>query len=87
MFEGIPLDADTIYSLVMLMPGRLLEVDEESARRLREWLRGHFRTLLVYAYGEWLTRYDGLAGLAERAGLTLMSMHRTHTAGLAHIAT
>ena len=28
MFEGIPLDADTVYSLVLLMPGRLLEVDE-----------------------------------------------------------
>ena len=32
MFEGIPLDGDTVYSLVLLMPGRLLEVDEASGR-------------------------------------------------------
>jgi SAM-dependent methyltransferase len=86
MFERIPLDADTVYSLVILMPGRLLEVEEEAARRLREWLRGHFQRLLVYAYGEWLTRHDGLSGLAERAGLILDAVHRSGTAGLARLA-
>jgi 2-polyprenyl-3-methyl-5-hydroxy-6-metoxy-1,4-benzoquinol methylase len=86
MFERIPIDADTVYSLIILMPGRLLEVDEASARRLREWLRGHFQRLLVYGYGEWLTRYDGLSGLAERAGLTLESVHKSGAVGLARIA-
>ena len=86
MFERIPFDADTVYSLVILMPGRLLEVNDESAQRLREWLRGHFQRLLVYGYGEWLTRYDGLAGLAERAGLEIESVHRTGAAGLARLA-
>jgi 2-polyprenyl-3-methyl-5-hydroxy-6-metoxy-1,4-benzoquinol methylase len=86
MFEGIPIDADTVYSMILLMPGRLLEVDEASAGRLREWLRGHFQRLLVYGYGEWLTRYDGLSGLAERAGLTLDSVHKSGAAGLARIA-
>ena len=86
MFEGIPIDADTVYSLVMLMPGRLLEVDEISARRLREWLHGHFQRLLVYGYGEWLTRHNGLAGLAARAGLTLVSAHASGAAGLAVLA-
>jgi 2-polyprenyl-3-methyl-5-hydroxy-6-metoxy-1,4-benzoquinol methylase len=86
MFERIPIDADTVYSLVILMPGRLLEVDEVSAQRLREWLRGHFQRLLVYAYGEWLTRHGGLAGLAGRAGLAVESVHRTGAAGLARIA-
>jgi SAM-dependent methyltransferase len=86
MFERIPIDDDTVYSLIILMPGRLLEVDEASARRLREWLHGHFNRLLVYAYGEWLTRYDGLSGLAERGGLTLESVHKSGTAGLARIA-
>ena len=69
MFERIPLDPETVYSLVILMPGRLLEVDAEAASRLRAWLHGHFQHLLIYAYGEWLTRYQGLEGLAERAGL------------------
>ena len=86
MFERIPIDADTVYSLIMLMPGRLLEVDEASAQRLREWLRGHFQRLLVYGYGEWLTRYDGLSKLAERAGLTLESIHKSGAVGLARIA-
>jgi hypothetical protein len=86
MFERIPLDGDTVYSLVILMPGRLLEVDEESAGRLRGWLRGHFEHLLVYAYGEWLTRHDGLSGLAARAGLTIVSTHPSGSAGLARIA-
>ncbi|HEU4925683.1 MAG TPA: class I SAM-dependent methyltransferase [Vicinamibacterales bacterium] len=86
MFERIPVDPDTVYSLIILMPGRLLEVDETSGRRLREWLRGHFNRLLVYGYGEWLTRYDGLSGLAARAGLTLESVHKSGTAALARIA-
>ena len=85
MFDGIPLDADTVYSLVLLMPGRLLEVDEASAARLRSWLQGHFQHLLVYAYGEWLTRHGGLAGLAAKAGLQLTSVHPGGTTGLARI--
>jgi hypothetical protein len=86
MFERVPLDADTVYSLVILMPGRLLEVDESSSRRLREWLRGHFHRLLVYGYGDWLTRYEGLEGLAARAGLAIDSLHFSKTAGLARLA-
>jgi hypothetical protein len=85
MFERIPIDADTVYSLIVLMPGRLVEVDDVSARRLRDWLHRHFQRLLVYGYGEWLTRYGGLKGLAERAGLTLDAVHRSGTAGLARI--
>ena len=86
MFDGIPLDGDTVYSLVLLMPGRLLEVDEASAAQLRALLRGHFQHLLVYAYGEWLTRHGGLAGLAAKAGLTVVTQHASGAAGLARIA-
>ena len=86
MFDGIPLDGDTVYSLVLLMPGRLLEVDEASAAQLRALLRGHFQHLLVYAYGEWLTRHGGLEGLAAKAGLALVTQHASGAAGLARIA-
>jgi hypothetical protein len=85
MFDSIPLDGDTVYSLVLLMPGRLLEVDAASAAQLRSWLQGHFQHLLVYAYGEWLTKHGGLAGLAAKAGLTLVSQHSSGAAGLARI--
>ena len=86
MFERVPLDDETVYSLIVLMPGRLLEVDEDAARRLREWLRGHFRALLVYAYGEWLTRHQGLEGLAALAGFRIDSIHRGGTAALVSLA-
>ena len=68
------------------MPGRLLEVDDAAAWQLRSWLRGHFQHLLVYVYGEWLTRHGGLAGLAAKAGLTLVTQHASGAAGLARIA-
>jgi SAM-dependent methyltransferase len=85
MFTGVPLDSDTIYSLILLMPGRLLEVDESAAQGLRERLRDHFQHLLVYAYGEWLTRHGGLDGLARKAGLELTGVHSSGTVGLARI--
>jgi 2-polyprenyl-3-methyl-5-hydroxy-6-metoxy-1,4-benzoquinol methylase len=85
MFDGVPLDADTVYSLVLLMPGRLLEVDGTAAARLLDWLRGHVVHLIVYAYGEWLTRHGDLAGLAAQAGLTVTSVHRHGAAGLANL--
>ena len=53
-------------SHVLLMPGRLLEHD---SHRLRSWLVG--RVLVVYAYGDWLSRHGGLSGLCEAAGLVL----------------
>ena len=86
MFKSIPVDADTVYSLIILMPGRMLEVDRDRAARLRGWLRGHFENLLVYAYGEWLTDYGSLAGLAEKAGFKIVKQHPSGTAGLAEIA-
>ncbi|MEA3290781.1 MAG: class I SAM-dependent methyltransferase [Pseudomonadota bacterium] len=86
MFDSVPLDADTVYSLIILMPGRLLEVDSGQAGRLREWLRGHFEHLLVYGYGEWLTDHGGLSGLAAKAGLEIVSQHSSGAAGLARIA-
>ncbi|HEX7137431.1 MAG TPA: hypothetical protein VF219_06280, partial [Vicinamibacterales bacterium] len=85
MFNGVPLDPDTLYSLILLMPGRLLEVDQSAAQRLKGWLRDHFQYLLVYAYGEWLTRHGGLAGLAEKTGLELTTVHSSGSAGLARI--
>jgi hypothetical protein len=59
------------YALTLLMPGRLLEVPEARAERLRAWLAASSERLLVYAYGVWLARFGGLAPLARRAGLEL----------------
>lgn len=64
--------------LVLLMPGRIIEkgLKAGSAKTLQplytfiEELRGLGAELLVYAYGDWLKRYDGdLEKLCRAAGL------------------
>ncbi|MCA9961587.1 MAG: class I SAM-dependent methyltransferase [Anaerolineales bacterium] len=61
------------YQLALLMPGRLLEVDAARAAFLKQWLQQHCANILLYAYGDWLTRYQNLDGLAAQAGLTLLN--------------
>ena len=60
------------FALALLMPGRLLEADADAAESLRARLAAACDQLLIYAYGDWLTRYGGLAELARRAGLEPM---------------
>ncbi len=60
------------FALAILMPGRLLETDEARAAALRERLRQSCDRVLVYAYGDWLTRAGDLASLAREAGLTVI---------------
>lgn len=55
---------DEDVDLTVLMPGRLIE-DQSSA--VREALHG--RQVVVYAYGDWLTRYGSLENLTKAAGL------------------
>ena len=56
--------------VTLLMPGRLLEMTPDDARKVRRALRGR---LVLYAYGDWLTKYGGLEVLAELAGLRLIT--------------
>ena len=59
------------FALALLMPGRLLEARPEHAEALRAWLRRSCDQVLVYAYGDWLSRAGSLAGLAQQAGLAV----------------
>jgi hypothetical protein len=61
------------YALVILMPGRLLEVSRESAERLTSLIKQNADALLVYSYDAAGSAHDPLATLAERAGLRLIS--------------
>ncbi len=61
------------YFLALLMPGRLLEVPPKTAANLKKRLQQQCDRLLIYAYGDWLTRYGSLAGLAKEAGLELLN--------------
>jgi len=75
---------DRRYALVILMPGRFLEVDAARAASLKARLQQHVERILVYAYGDWLTRYGNLQGLAQAAGLTLGDSDAAAPAALAY---
>jgi SAM-dependent methyltransferase len=70
------------YRLALLMPGRLIEADFVRASRLMERLRRHCDRVLVYAYGDWLTRYGDIGTLARTAGLNVESDHPGATVAL-----
>jgi SAM-dependent methyltransferase len=84
MFESDEIwPAERRYALALLMPGRLLEAGAERAGRLSERLMAHCDQLLVYAYGDWLSRFGDLQGLARKAAISLMGVAPGATAGLA----
>lgn len=56
------------WDLVLLMPGRLLEMDEGSAANVRVALHERAARLVCYAYGDWL-KDGGLRALAASAGI------------------
>ncbi|HWC39179.1 MAG TPA: class I SAM-dependent methyltransferase [Acidimicrobiales bacterium] len=68
------------YALAILMPGRLLEADDERAAALRQRLRESCDRVLIYAYGDWLPKFGDLAGLAREAGLTVARPSGEHAA-------
>ncbi len=58
---------DVSVGLTLVMPGRILELSADEGARVRTGLTG--RTVVVYAYGDWLTKYGSLERLTKRAGL------------------
>lgn len=58
------------YDVVAFMPGRLLEnTSREKADEVRQALKTRGRAVLVYAYGDWLSKFGGLGPLLAEAGL------------------
>lgn len=64
------------HDVIVFMPGRLLEnVEPAKAEQVRQSLlawsadEGTPRLVLMYAYGDWLTKHGSLASLVEKAGL------------------
>lgn len=76
---------DRQYTLVLLMPGRLLEVAPDWADRLRSLIHRHCRRVLIYAYGEWLTNYGTLDGLAAKAGLKMLNFPESSKVAFADV--
>ena len=73
------------YTLAILMPGRLLEATPEQADQLRERLQMQCDHILIYAYGDWLTRYGNLKNLAQAAGLTTLHTDEKATVSIAKV--
>jgi hypothetical protein len=62
-------------SVVLLNPGRVLEMEPEQARRVRYWL-SHVPTIILYAYPDWTTT-ESLESLAAKAGFAMTPLHKT----------
>jgi hypothetical protein len=73
------------YALALVMPGRLLEVAPAQAAALRARLRDRCDRILIYAYGDWLTRHGDLKGLAAAAGFKLLAADEGATAAIAEV--
>lgn len=57
-------------NVIAFMPGRLLECKPEQAAAVRSALKERAESLLVYAYGDWLSKFGGLDSLLKAAGLS-----------------
>lgn len=58
------------FDVIAFMPGRLLEEQTLWDRDLvRSALKSQAKAVLLYAYGDWLSKYGGLGPLAAAAGL------------------
>lgn len=55
------------WDAILLMPGRLLEMEIDSRLRVIQTLRESTKKLVVYAYADWIL--DGLEALCLRSGL------------------
>jgi hypothetical protein len=72
------------YTLIIIMLGRLLEVEVEK----REWLKERLRSasnLLVYVYDDYLSADQTLASLARAAGIELLSEDAGGSLSLARV--
>jgi hypothetical protein len=73
------------YVLAMLMPGRLLEATPDEAALLKSRLKAQCDHVVIYAYGDWLTRYGDLNNLAGAAGLGIADIDDRRAVGVARV--
>jgi hypothetical protein len=74
---------DKSFELVLLMPGRFLEVDQIHWHILYNFLDRNAKNIMVYAYGDWLSRFEGLGRLANLAGFRLLCNSKDPVVSLA----
>jgi hypothetical protein len=74
---------DKGFSIVLIMPGRLLEIDMNARANLLQFLKNRCQTIIVYAYGDWLQKFDNVDRLAGNVGLSLCSKSKNRAVGIA----
>lgn len=63
-------DSGETYEFALLMPGRLLEMNQDVRWPFMEKLVKSVTTgIVIYAYSDWLAKYGSLAEMCKRAGL------------------
>jgi len=89
-FQGDMFDDSPVWSMgekfdfVLLMPGRLLERTPLETRFLRKKIMRHAKNLVVYAYGDWLSRFGDIINLASACRLqNIRSLHNSSSVGVA----
>lgn len=74
------------YALVLLMPGRLLEVAPDKAARFRAKLLTQCDRVLIYSYKDsWLVRYGTLKCLATAAGFEVVDTDEDMAVGFVKV--
>jgi SAM-dependent methyltransferase len=76
---------DRHYAAILLMPGRLLDGPIDRLAAFKRKLAERCKHIIVYAYGDWLTRYGDLTGLVREAGLEPLDIKPGETVGLATV--
>ena len=75
------------YGVAILMPGRLLDCKNiEQIKWLKNQIENHCDNLIIYAYGDWLTRYGNITKLANKLGIHPLSSPLNDKACLAKFA-
>jgi hypothetical protein len=69
--DGAAINLIKKSDMILLMPGRLLELTAPERGRFLAELSEAKGILVLYAYGDWITRYGDFGGLVTECGLVL----------------
>lgn len=60
------------YNMVILMPGRLVEVDDEKRKNYIQFLKKITDNVILYVYGDWIQKYEeDILKLLDEVGLSV----------------
>ncbi len=80
------LSDNTVFDLVILMPGRFLERQSNYAKKekLINWIKSHSKNILAYAYNDKIDEYGSLENILDLTGLEIIKK-KDNTSALVRI--